>query len=813
MTKSIDELYKAQLELEDFAKDWSKERYSAKCVDAEGKRLSEALLAPGFTLLRRLSDTLGQAIQRRVYEDSLRGSFVPSRKWIRNECTLDSYELAYLTLRSGLTASCSGTAYQGACEQLGANIVNEMHARQLREEHPALYGQLVDKEWKDMPKWRVFRELKLLKADLKMPKLIDPESSVKLGKMLYDLAEDVGGLWDLKRISGNRSPYKLVPTQKLTDYLQAGHEQALALTPVYLPMVIPPLSWSTNTDGGYLNHTYNLIRKHCGVAPKAVLESLNKIQSVPWRINKPILELITLLYKGGSALGGMPSFEELTPSPWGDWEDTERGKKEYPEEFRIWSRGRAMIHQANNTARSKAVALSMQLRVAEKFKDYERIYFPHFLDFRGRVYPKPLFLNPQGDSKAKAILEYAEGKPLDTLEAREWFYIHGANVYGVDKVSFGDRLTWVGKHQAQIMDSAKNPLDGMRFWTEADSPFQFLAWCFEYAEFVQDPDNFLSRIPVAMDGTCSGLQHYSALLKDSKGAGAVNLLYSDKPNDIYAEVAQLCATKVDAKLNDSSVYKSAAKGKDVTHKQLARLWHGKIDRTAAKHNTMTVPYGVTKRGMSDQLVTLLSKGKIGPIATDDVWTACSWLAELMYESIGELVQSAESGKQFLTDVAKIVSKEGKDVYWTTPMGLRVKQYYRTWKTKRLDFVRSTARIALSIRTGESGGVDARRASQGTSPNFIHSLDASHLMMTVNAMPEDSHMCVIHDSFAVHARDIPTLRDTLKQTFTELYASKNWLEEFLEDQKVLCPEVKDWPELPPVGDLDISSIMESCYIFS
>ncbi|GFH30236.1 DNA-directed RNA polymerase, partial [Haematococcus lacustris] len=46
-----------------------------------------------------------------------------------------------------------------------------------------------------------------------------------------------------------------------------------------------------------------------------------------------------------------------------------------------------------------------------------------------------------------------------------------------------------------------------------------------------------STVYAIQDGSCNGLQHYAALARDSRGAAAVNLVPSDKPQDVYSAVA------------------------------------------------------------------------------------------------------------------------------------------------------------------------------------------------------------------------------------------------------------------------------------
>jgi len=67
----------------------------------------------------------------------------------------------------------------------------------------------------------------------------------------------------------------------------------------------------------------------------------------------------------------------------------------------------------------------MKLDMAEKLVDKEKIWFPWYADFRGRLYAEVSDLTPQGNDASKALLRFAHGKPLGT-EGLWWLYVRAA---------------------------------------------------------------------------------------------------------------------------------------------------------------------------------------------------------------------------------------------------------------------------------------------------------------------------------------------------------------------------------------------------
>lgn len=113
-------------------------------------------------------------------------------------------------------------------------------------------------------------------------------------------------------------------------------------------------------------------------------------------------------------------------------------------------------------------------------------------------------------------------------------------------------------------------MQGKRWWTKADDPWQCLATCIELRNALEseDPHAFLSTLPVHQDGTCNGLQHYAALGGDDRGAKQVNLSAGDRPSDVYTHVGNMV---------EKMLEEDAAKGE-----KYALLLQGQVSRKVVK---------------------------------------------------------------------------------------------------------------------------------------------------------------------------------------------------------------------------------------
>ncbi|KAI5848986.1 hypothetical protein GGS23DRAFT_591679 [Durotheca rogersii] len=129
-------------------------------------------------------------------------------------------------------------------------------------------------------------------------------------------------------------------------------------------------------------------------------------------------------------------------------------------------------------------------------------------------------------------------------------------------------------------------------WLRADEPIMFLACALELKGYYKNPNGFISRLPILVDATCNGLQHLSAMACDIQLANRVNIAQSNNDDDIRDIYSELIPN-IDKKIKDLIT-------KDNNYINLSDL---KVNRKLIKRGIMTITYGVTKKGILDQLLS------------------------------------------------------------------------------------------------------------------------------------------------------------------------------------------------------------------
>ncbi|KAH0436080.1 hypothetical protein IEQ34_026487 [Dendrobium chrysotoxum] len=573
----------------------------------------------------------------------------------------------------------------------------------------------------------------------------------------------------------------------------------------YMPMLIPPVNWTGYDKGGHLFLPSYIMRIHGARKQREaikrvprnqlqpVFEALDTLGATKWRINRRVLGIVDRIWSSGGRLAELVDRDDI-PLP-------EKPETEDENVIKKWRWKLRATKKENSEKHSQRCDVELKLAVARKMKDEEGFYYPHNLDFRGRAYPMHAHLNHLGSDLCRGVLEFAEGRPLGKSGLR-WLKIHLANLYGngVDKKSYDGRIAFTENHLGDIFDSADRPLEGERWWLTAEDPFQFLAVCINMSEALRSssPETTISHLPVHQDGSCNGLQHYAALGRDKLGAAAVNLVAGDKPSDVYSSIA---ARVLEIMQRDAE--KDSSTDPNVAH---ARLLIGHVDRKLVKQTVMTSVYGVTYIGAREQIKKRLKERNA--IADDSVlFKASCYAAKITLTALGEMFQAARSIMNWLGDCAKLIALENQPVRWTTPLGLPVVQPYNK-------LGRHLIRTSLQVLTlqRETDMVMVKRQRTAFPPNFIHSLDGSHMMMTAVACRNAGlNFAGVHDSYWTHACDVDEMNTILREKFVELY-EQPILETLLESFQESFPTLS-FPLLPEHGDFDLKDVLDSPYFFN
>lgn len=533
-------------------------------------------------------------------------------------------------------------------------------------------------------------------------------------------------------------------------------------------------------------------------------ECVNALQKTPWRINEFVLETIRAAWDGGEEWIGLPA-KENTPLPKYPFsKDPKYLNDEEQEEFKNFKGARNAIYNSNARNMSKRIQVERTLQLAEQYLDIPDFYYVWQCDFRGRKYPVESFLSPQNADYSKALLEFARPATILHDGDAKWLAIHGANVFGVDKVSLEDREMWAYMNVDNAVAVYNDPL-GCKWWQEADKPWQALAWCKEWAEYNEVRlrgfgEPYETRLACASDGSCNGLQHLSAMLRDSEGGRAVNLTPNSDPQDIYADVASKTEDLLKADGSEMAMH----------------LLNIGICRKLTKRSVMIVPYSGTRHACRQYIQEALAEKCTGNNPWgDNFFEPALFLSGFVWEAIGQVIVSAFSAMDYIKSIAKLYVDNNLPFSWVLPTNLIVSQHYENNKVKRVKTHLNGSLVALSYREAIEGFLDKRKTVSGASPNFVHSYDATALTMTVHECLKDGIIdyAMVHDSYGTHSPNMPQLNKRLREAFVKMYEENDVLQNIYDAAVTTLPQGTEVPAPPERGTLNLQDVLKSDYFFA
>ena len=592
----------------------------------------------------------------------------------------------------------------------------------------------------------------------------------------------------------------------LKDLDSAHSDMITKAAMIYRPMICPPIPHSVDSSGGHLLsyvrkpvvqrfrdvfEDEEKAKKQIGSLPsQTVIDGLNALMHTEWSINTKVYEVMDQLFKNNTKDGNLPAYDfaafdfgEKYPED-GTKEERVSWKARKEEAYALWYKEEHL--------RSRML---VRLKLAKDFiTKHKFFYHVYTCDFRGRAYTACELLSPQSCDFDKALIMFATPIP-QTKKGLYWLKVHIANLFDQDKITFDERIQWVDSNIKMLKQIHDNPYDTRSLWCsdkkKKNTTFQRLAAIFEL--FRTDG---MTQLPIQMDGSCNGIQHWAAICKDTAIGKMVNLLDTGKPQDVYAFIADRCTNMMleDKKINDwCNVF--------LDH------WEGEIPRSVLKRAVMTDPYGVTFYGIRKYC---RSDGHLDWVGKEKLSASVMELATYIDKALKGCLESANNGKKWLKDVADIASNLGKNLEWTTPCGFRVVHQYNEIRTRR-----SVAKLfnmkELHFGNADLTTIDAESVNNSISPNYIHSLDASHMWCVIAALLKQNinELSFVHDSYGTYAPYIEELRTITTLEFYEMYKHDQlqMLKESLEDLlRVTLPDV------PAQGDLDIALVKQSPYFF-
>ena len=660
-------------------------------------------------------------------------------------------------------------------EAIGAALEQEAQLRWYKAQDPDLLERIKKRYWHSscgaQQKVTVARTM-MNRADYQWDRWSRPVRA-KLGGWLLDCIIQATD-WFTRDIRqrGNKKVSVVIPTPTFIAVRDKLMTDAELFSPLAWPMLIEPNDWTNERQGGYLLNEvmrgHDLVRrgKDGCVQGEVPLAFLNRLQRTAYTLNNFVVEVAEVLLERGYSVGKfLPIVEIPMPVKPVDIAENEEARHAY-------RRAAAETMNRNAAAFRRSCRTRLTMNTVKLFKGRERWYLPASFDTRGRCYFIPATLTPHDTDFGKSLIKFADPAFM-TDEAEGWLAFHVATSYGLSKATMAERQEWTKSNHELIARVASNPLEQLSEWEAADDPWQFLAACEEYNACVIECLRHWTNLPVGVDATCSGLQILAAISRDANTARLVNVIPSSRPQDAYKVVAE------------------AAKPKLPAH--LAAL----LDRKVTKKATMVIPYNGSRHAIRSYIREALREK--GAEFTPDELTL---ITNAVWGSMEEVIPGAMRVMEWMkTEVGNAFKRGADHLEWVTPTGFRVYQDRRVinLKTIRLQIL---GRCEIEVGDGFKGP-DIARHKSSTMPNAIHSLDASLLQLAF--LRFNAPFTVIHDCVLCRATEMGELNRVIRETFYELFAHNNFLQDFAE---MLGAET----EPPIIGDLDLNSIHESTYFF-
>ena len=388
------------------------------------------------------------------------------------------------------------------------------------------------------------------------------------------------------------------------------------------------------------------------------------------------------------------------------------------------------------------------IKVAEDLEG-KTFRFPQFLDSRSRMYTATTCaMDTQGADHEKALVisTYSEVLTSEGLDG----LIEAAHGYS--------EIDWPIDVMVRHADRPDLYYDE---WIKADKPYSYMACANLLSKFVKNPDKPLPAF-TPLDGRCSGLQHWSAVVKSNAITRHLGMHEEEAELDIYEFIASKWAETLPEDMRKYATRKAAkipvmTWGYNAT--QMTSMEHlGKMYGQISAWDSELGGFKIVREGLERASTNAMGR---------DIYTRLN-------DTLGPLTEAV----RWVSDAASKISKKGNtDIHWITKDGFECKQ--RKIEGERLALkvrLSNDKELYLEVVDFSGNKPDHRRHRSAIAPNIIHSLDATHLRMVARRLKLlGVPMIFIHDSFSTHCNYRNVLYKEIIDTFIDLY-SGNYLQD-------------------------------------
>ncbi len=566
-------------------------------------------------------------------------------------------------------------------------------------------------------------------------------------------------------------------------------EDLILVDPVYMPLLTPPARWTRWVKEYPDRLSAAFVRDWHPQTRAAITEAfkdpdwehakgVSALECVPFKINTRLLDLVN--------------------------------------RFAVELMGHTKAEERERDDTTVRTDFSVATWIGEK-----TFYLGYSCDSRGRIYANSHF-NYGREDHVRALIKFANGARLGS-DGMSWLEIHCANCEGsTDKKSWRERIQWTGDHRYDIQRIAQDPVGTFDLWRKADKPLRYVAACMELTEAWDDPDHFRTTLPIAFDGSCNGIQHLALISRDRDAAERVNLVDCDTPRDVYTQIALRVkkAVEVDSgqyaadwrkrfdAIDGRQFFKSLRKAVKATIAEHATFWTYHLDaldpkqrRKLLKPPVMTYAYSVTEAGATRQIADKYRDLRQNSWPDEGGFR---YLAKKTLEACEQLLNGPTAVMEYIRKLTVHCTEEGRFLEWFSPTNFPVSNRYQisNYETIKVYHTVDDLIIRHRIPNGVTGELDADDALNGSAPNFVHSLDASHLIRAVNAAVAEDIVDVVtvHDCFSCLAPHARRFNQIIRTQLAQMYLCYDGLSR-LRDQNVSDLSNPDFLPVPAYGTLD------------